>query len=226
MRHVQALIKPLLFVICSLSLAATALADAAPVKVVGVTDGDTITVVMDGKQTKVRLYGIDAPEKVQPFGQVSTDSLKQLTTGKAITVQAYDRDKYGRTVGMVFADGVSVNEAQIKAGNAWVYEQYCTEAFCPKWQGLEQEARAAGNGLWKDPSPIAPWEWRQGGAVKKADPQQEQPDMIDGVIGNTKTRKFHSSDCRHADCKNCTARFSTREKAIAAGYVPCKVCDP
>lgn len=219
-------LKSLIIATVSLLFAVSALAAAAvPVKLVGVSDGDTITVVMAGQQTKIRLYGIDAPEKTQDFGQVSTEAIKRLTTGKTITVQPYERDKYGRTVGMVFADGVNVNEAQVKAGNAWVYQQYCNESFCAQWKAFEQEAMTSGIGLWKDASPTAPWEWRHGGAVKKAD-QQQQPDMDDGVIGNTKTRKFHSPDCRHADCKNCTARFSSREKAVSAGYVPCKVCKP
>lgn len=218
--------QSLLLAAVSLLFAVSALAAVAvPVKLVGVSDGDTVTVVMDGQQTKIRLYGIDAPEKAQPFGQVSTEAIKQLTTGKAITVQPYEHDKYGRTVGMVFADGVNVNEALVKAGHAWVYSQYCDASFCAQWAGFEQAARAAGVGLWKDTAPTAPWEWRHGGAVKKVEAQQ-QPDMAHGVIGNVQSRKFHSPTCRHASCKNCTATFSSREQAIAARYVPCKVCNP
>lgn len=225
MRHILHPIKPLLLAAVSLLIAVSAMAGAAvPAKLVGVADGDTVTVVMDGQQTKIRLYGIDAPEKAQPYGQSSTESIKQLTTGKTITVQSYERDKYGRTVGVVFADGVNINEAQVKAGNAWVYQQYCKEAFCAQWKAFEKEAKTAGVGLWKDASPTAPWEWRHGGAVDKADPQQ--PDMEHGVIGNVQSRKFHSPTCRHAGCKNCTATFNSREQAIASGYVPCKVCNP
>ena len=219
-------LKSLIIATVSMLFAVSALAAAAvPAKLVGVSDGDTVTVVMDGQQTKIRLYGIDAPEKAQDFGQVSTEAIKRLTTGKAITVQPYERDKYGRTVGMLFADGVNVNEAQVKAGNAWVYQQYCKEAFCAQWKAFEQEAKASGVGLWRDASPTAPWEWRHGGAVKQSDPQQ-QPDMAHGVICNVQSRKFHSPTCRHASCKNCTTTFSSREQAIAAGYVPCKVCNP
>lgn len=227
MRRTVLNLKSLVVTAVSLLFAVSVLAgNTVPVKVVGVADGDTITVVMDGKQTKIRLYGIDAPEKAQPYGQVATESMKRLATGHAVTVQAFERDKYGRTIGMVFADGVNVNETMVKSGNAWVYQQYCTEAFCAQWQTSEQEAKAARLGLWKDASPVAPWEWRHGRSVNNPDPQKEQPGIAAGVIGNVSTRKFHSPGCRHADCKNCTAKFVTREKAIAAGYVPCKVCNP
>lgn len=202
-------------------------AEAVPAKVEGVSDGDTLKAVIDGKETKIRLYGIDAPEKAQPFGQVSTDAIKQLTTGHKITIQAIDRDRYGRTVAIVFADGANVNEALVKSGNAWVYQQYCTQPFCSEWDQYQQAAKDARSGLWKDEDPVAPWEWRHGGAsAKKVEKQDEQADISDGVIGNVSTRKFHSSDCRYADCKKCTANFTTREKAIAAGFVPCKVCNP
>jgi len=202
-------------------------ADPVPAKVVGVSDGDTIKAVINGQETKIRLYGIDAPEKAQPYGQVSTDAMKQLTTGHDITVQAIDRDRYGRTVAMVYANGTSVNEALIKGGNAWVYDQYCKLPVCGEWSRLQASAKSARSGLWQDATPTPPWEWRHGGQTAKNDSvQKSKPDVAGNYYGNVQSRKFHSATCRHAGCKNCTAQFSSREQAIAAGYAPCKACDP
>lgn len=201
--------------------------EPVPAKIVGVSDGDTVTAVINGAQVKIRLYGIDAPEKAQPFGQAATDVLKQITTGQSITIQAFDHDRYGRTVGMVFADGTNVNSAMVKSGHAWVYRQYCSQPFCNEWIRYEQAAKSAHAGLWKDSAPVAPWEWRHGAPAAKIDKKNvPTDDDAETYTGNVSTRKFHSSDCRYADCKRCTATFSSRAKAIAAGYSPCKVCNP
>jgi endonuclease YncB( thermonuclease family) len=229
MHHTLHPLKSLIIATVSLLLAVSALAAAAvPVKLVGVSDGDTVTVVMDGQQTKIRLYGIDAPEKAQPYGQVSTEAMKRLTTGHDISVQAVDRDRYGRTVGLVFADGISVNEAMVKSGNAWVYRQYCTQPFCSEWELYQNAARTSRSGLWQDNAPMPPWEWRHGGKAGQqgSGKQSVKPDAAGGYSGNVDSRKFHSAGCRYANCKNCTATFATRDQAIAAGYVPCKVCNP
>ena len=129
-------------------------------KVVSVTDGDTIKVMHDGKEEKIRLYGIDCPEKGQDFGQKATDLTSTLVAGRNIEVQQKDRDRYGRTVGLVSVDGQSLNELIIKNGYAWVYRQYCKESFCSTWIQAEEAARQQKKGIWSSPVVIPPWEWR------------------------------------------------------------------
>ena len=136
-------------------------------KVVGVSDGDTV-VVLDAnkKQHKIRLSGIDAPEKAQPFGQRSKEHLSDLVFSKQVTVESDKTDKYGRTVGKVFVNGVDANLAQIKAGFAWHYKEYAKEqsaADRESYARAETTARSSTLGLWRDAKLMPPWEWRHGG---------------------------------------------------------------
>ena len=127
-------------------------------RVVAVHDGDTLTVLVAQQQVKVRLAGIDAPEIRQPFGTRSRQSLAQICHGKQATVAPTTRDRYGRTVGIVTCAGVDANASQVAAGMAWVYVKYAPKGS-PLYR-LEAEARAASLGLWADPSPAPPWEYR------------------------------------------------------------------
>lgn len=128
--------------------------------IVGVTDGDTVRVTIEGQEVKIRLYGIDAPESGQAFGKASHQTLKQITTGRKISIKVLDRDRYGRLVALVFADGSNVNEAMVVSGYAWVYPQYCTQSFCGEWNQHQARAQANHKGLWKEGNPIPPWDWR------------------------------------------------------------------
>ena len=113
-------------------------------KVVGVADGDTITVLRDGHdQVKIRLYGIDAPESGQPFGKASKQSLSSMVYGQSVEVEVMDTDRYGRTVARVFVDGDDVNAAQLRSGYAWLYAQYCKDWVCDDWTELEAKARSS-----------------------------------------------------------------------------------
>jgi len=129
-------------------------------EVVGISDGDTITVLCNGKAKKIRLYGVDCPEKRQAFGKKAKQFTSSMVYGKTVEVETKDVDRYGRTVGLVYVDGESLNKALIKAGYAWVYQRYCKEAFCKDWLSLESAARENKIGLWSDPDPIAPWDFR------------------------------------------------------------------
>jgi len=131
-------------------------------KVVSVTDGDTIKVLKDGKQVKVRLAAIDTPEKGQPYGQAAKKFTAKLVAGKIVKVWPTDTDRYGRTIAFVFVGGVDLNKELLKAGLAWHYKQYSRD---PELAKLEFEARAKKVGLWSEPDPVAPWEWRK---MKKA----------------------------------------------------------
>jgi len=151
-----------------------ALGDIAGV-VVAVTDGDTIKVLDSGNtQYKVRLTGIDAPEKGQPFGNVSREHLATLVAGKEVVVESEKNDRYGRALGKVWVQPadcpncgktLDANHAQLLAGMAWCYRYYAKEQS-PEDQGRyessEDEARARKWGLWADPNPINPYEWRKG----------------------------------------------------------------
>ncbi len=124
----------------------------------GVSGGDTITVLHGGKPVRIRLNGIDSPEKRQAFGNRAKQFTSTLVFGKAVTVQALDRDRYGRTVGEVLLpDGRSLNHELVRAGLAWMYRRYTNDQSL---SDLEEEARVARRGLWADPHAVPPWEWR------------------------------------------------------------------
>jgi endonuclease YncB( thermonuclease family) len=142
-------------------------------RVVGVADGDTVTILVGAKTSiKVRLAEIDAPEKAQAFGQRSKKSLSDLIFGKSVRVTVVDKDRYGRTVGRIFVDGVDVNAEQIRRGMAWVYRRYSSDRDLLQ---IEEKARLQRLGLWADESPTPPWEYRaakrSGNAVKPAAPE-------------------------------------------------------
>lgn len=132
-----------------------------PVTVVGFMDGDTIKVLLNGKEERIRLYGIDSPEKKQAYGQAATAAIKQILTGRKIKIEIIDVDRYGRSVAIVYADGKSANEIMVKGGYAWVYPQYCKMQVCAEWKGYEGEAKGLKMALWKDGNPDPPWEWRK-----------------------------------------------------------------
>jgi endonuclease YncB( thermonuclease family) len=130
--------------------------------VVGVPDGDRITVLHEGKGEMIRLYGVDTPEIGQAFGKRAKQFTSDAVYGKTVNVEAKDKDAYGRTIGMVTVDGKSLNESLIKNGLAWVYQKYCKAAFCEDWLNLEIVARYHKVGIWSEPNPIPPWEFRHG----------------------------------------------------------------
>ena len=137
-------------------------------EVTGVADGDTLSVELDGTRHRVRLARIDAPEKGQPFGRRSEQSLRQLVWKRTVTLEWHRLDRYGRPIADVTIEGLDVNAEQVRRGMAWVYLQYSQDA---KLIALEREARAAKLGLWEQPDPVAPWQWRQ--ANRLAQPEIE-----------------------------------------------------
>jgi len=146
----------------SLILATPALAWESRVK--GVRDGDSLNVLNDdGVLVNIRLYGVDAPEAKQAFGFQARKRLAQLVSRKNVRIENVDTDRYGRTVALVrLDDGTLVNGEMVRAGLAWVYDQYCLRAdLCAGLHQAQAEARAAGRGLWAEASPTPPWEWRK-----------------------------------------------------------------
>lgn len=135
-------------------------------QIVGVTDGDTVTLLdRDDNQHKIRLAGIDAPEKRQAFGQQSKKSLSDLVFDKQVTVETDKKDRYGRDVGKILLPtGRDVNLEQVTRGFAWHYKTYQREQSSNDrllYDFAEKEARAARRGLWRDVEPEAPWDFRK-----------------------------------------------------------------
>lgn len=127
-------------------------------QVVGISDGDTITVLVAQQQVKVRLADIDAPESKQAFGTRSKQALSDLCFGKDARLETQGKDRYGRTIATVYCSGRDANAHQVREGMAWVFERYAK-----KDSPLYAEQRAAQlgrRGLWSDPEPVPPWEWR------------------------------------------------------------------
>ena len=190
-------------------------------KVVSIIDGDTISVLRDGQQVRVRLTAIAAPEKGQPYGKKAKRHVKDLVTGKSVTVKYESLDRYGRILGaVILPEGTSLNHELVAKGLAWWYREYAPNDVTII--RLELEARRAKLGIWAEPNPIPPWEWRQG----KRGQQSVQLEASTAYHGNLKSHVFHRPGCRWYNCKNCTAVFKDRQTAIGAGYRSCKVCKP
>jgi endonuclease YncB( thermonuclease family) len=153
-----------LFLVFALVVAPLADAQTLLGRVVGVADGDTITLLDSANdQHKVRLAGIDAPEKAQPFGNVSKQHLARLAFNRGAVAECPKRDRYGRQVCLVRVDGVDAGLAQIDAGLAWWYRKYAKEQSPQQgatYAAVEQDAQEARRGLWRDQDPMPPWEWR------------------------------------------------------------------
>ncbi len=127
---------------------------------VSILDGDTIEVLHSHHAERIRLNGIDCPEKGQAYGKRAKQAASQLVFGKEVTLQTFGKDKYGRTIAdVLLPDGTNVNHMLVKDGWCWWYQQYAPENVI--LAELQRRARRAGLGLWADPAPIPPWEWRQ-----------------------------------------------------------------
>jgi micrococcal nuclease len=126
-------------------------------RVVGISDGDTLTILDNHKQQiKVRLAEIDTPEKSQPYGARA----KRLVYGKTVIVKVQDTDRYGRKVGRVYTDDIDANAEMVEIGAAWVYRKYASDQ---NLYALEKQARQNRAGLWGLPEAqqVPPWEWRK-----------------------------------------------------------------
>lgn len=166
MRH--SVVACLLFVLSPL----TVLAETFEGKVVGISDGDSISVLRTGRAVKVRLWRVDAPETGQAYGTKAKQFTSDLVFGRNVTVVVKDTDQYGRLVGLVKfigkdEDGKEVvrelNLELVKAGMAWWYKQFAR--YSESLTEAEEDARKAKRGLWVDPSPVAPWDYRKNGGL-------------------------------------------------------------
>ena len=154
-----------LLLVATLLVTNPSVAATLPGRVVGIADGDTVTVLdASNTQWKIRLMGIDAPEKKQAFGNKSKEHLSDLVFNKQVMVEYSKKDKYGRTVGKIIVNGVDANLEQVKAGMAWHYKKYQNEQTIEDrslYAQTEENASAGKLGLWIDSEPTPPWDYRK-----------------------------------------------------------------
>lgn len=167
--------------------------------IVGVSDGDTVTLLDNAKtQHKIRLAQIDAPEKSQEFGQVSKQHLSDLCFGKSVIADIETIDKYGRSVAVITCENIEANLEQVKSGNAWVYKQYAKES---KYFSAETLAKSEKLGLWGQPNPTPPWEYRKNAKLHTKDKL--------GTVKNANSEPKNKQEC--GSKSKCTQMSSCAE---------------
>ena len=150
------------FPIASLLIPVCIFAADVSARVVSVLDGDTLEVLHNNHPASIRLSGIDCPEKGQAYGNRAKQAASALVFRKDVILQTYGQDKFGRAFGDVFLlDGINVNHTLVKDGWCWWYQKYAPRDTV--LEGLAHDTREAKIGLWADPQPVPPWEWRKQG---------------------------------------------------------------
>ena len=157
--------KKLMFVLISSLMCSSVQAGTIAGRVIRITDGDTLVVIdSNNVQHKIRLMGIDAPEKKQSYGKRSKDNLSSLVTGKYVVVEYDERDRGKLIIGKVNLNGKDINLEHIVSGMAWHYKEYQGEqsrADQLLYSEAEVDARSAKRGLWREPNPLPPWDYRK-----------------------------------------------------------------
>jgi micrococcal nuclease len=177
-------------------------------KVVGVSDGDTIKVLVNREEVTVRLEGIDAPEARQSFGNQSKQALSDLIFGREVTVRYTKEDRAGRNVGIVILSNTDINAKMVENGWAWHFVDYGDD---PRLAALEGKAKSAKRGLWADPTPLPPWEYR-------ARQKREQGEPATRFWLNLSTNVRHNEKCEFfKKAKN--GRLCTASEGRA-----CRIC--
>ena len=228
------------------SKAATAPSQSSTVlsgKVVGIVDGDTIEVLDSDRNThRVRLAGIDAPERGQAFGARATQNLTSLVRGSAVRVEWYKLDDWQRLVGKVLKNNQDICLEQVRAGLAWHFKRYedeQSEEDRKTYDAAEKEARSAKKGLWKDLIPLEPWLYRerQGNHSQASKAIRDVPDTSSApevaavaeegnIRGNRRSMIYHWPGCPNYDdiALHNRVPFTTRQEAEQAGYRAARNC--
>jgi endonuclease YncB( thermonuclease family) len=186
-------------------------------KVVSIADGDTLTVLVtpSNQQVKVRLSGIDTPERKQAFGTQAKQALSAKVFGKLVRVQDNGQDRYGRTLGDIYLGERWVNLEMVAEGYAWHYKAYSKDK---RLADAEVGARKAKRGLWTDRDPVPPWEFRKGGGKSVTKSQSDSEKAITGYWLNTSSGSRHNSNCRYYE-------KTKRGKPCGEGDgKPCGIC--
>lgn len=218
--------------------AGVAHADSFTGKVVGVADGDTLTVLRDKTPVKIRLHSVDSPEKAQPFGQKAKQLTSGLVFGKVVKVEVVTKDKYGRTVARVYVTRVEsvdpyddqpygpvritrcLNEELLQAGLAWWYKKYAPKD--QKLAKLEAEAKQAKRGLWADPNPTPPWDWRKAKRTPK-DPCSSDDDCILRLCCCTWRALKKGAPAPPTCARRCRCKFPPKPQGVRCEDGRCKV---
>jgi endonuclease YncB( thermonuclease family) len=190
-------------------------------EVVGIADGDSITVLRNKTPVKIRLYGIDCPERRQAFGKKAKQFTSKMVFRKQVKIKPVDRDRYGRTVAWVYVNGKNLCEELVRNGLAWHYKKYSSDQSLAD---LKTQARKGRVGLWADPHAVPPWEFRRRGSSINRSNRSRAPAGV--YHGNRKSAVFHAPGCKAYNCKNCTVVFHSKSQAIDNGYRPCRICKP
>jgi micrococcal nuclease len=206
----------LLFLAC---LTVSAAADSLLGRVIRIADGDTITIQdRDGRQQKIRLNGIDAPEIGQEFGQASKRHLTKLILDREVAVSWRKIDRYSRLVAKITIGDRDINLEQLRAGMAWYFWKYASDVALddrPIYEKVEAEARSEQRGLWEQPNPTPPWQYRAGQESSEPGSTADLP-----IIGNRNSGIYHRSDCpdyRKVSPRN-RVEFKTEDDAVRAGF--------
>ncbi|MGD9563070.1 MAG: thermonuclease family protein [Pyrinomonadaceae bacterium] len=209
-------------------------------KVVGISDGDTITVLTNRKQSKIRLAGIDAPETGQDYSDAAKRYLSSLIFGETVALEGRKVDRYGRLVAKVIHNGRDINLMMIENGLAWHFSKYASEQSPSDrvaYYKAEIAARKAGLNLWRYPNPVAPWDFRAGKSSQKATasalstirPLVSRPvyqPTAGQIIGNRNSMIYHEPGCRDYNkvAEKNRIYFKTRQDAEKAGFRMAKNC--
>jgi endonuclease YncB( thermonuclease family) len=156
--------KAVLILLFSLALATPADAYLLAGRVVRIVDGDTLVLEVDGYRQRVRFAGIDAPERNQPWGEAATRELRRRLAGRAVVIEWHKKDRWKRLIGVVRLSGEDIGRQLVDRGLAWHYKRYQNEqtpSVREAYSASEKAAQDARRGLWSDPEPIPPWEWRR-----------------------------------------------------------------
>ncbi len=180
-----------------------------------VIDGDTIVVLLDGREEKVRLIGIDTPEKGRPYFYEATRKTAELVLGKEVKLEkdVSERDKYGRLLRYVYAGGLFVNAELVRHGYAMVYTYPPDVKYSDYFLKLQQEARDKNLGLW---------------GIESENSVSKENGNSNYYVASKKSDVFHYPDCIWAKkiSPYNLIKFPTREDALNSGRRPCKVCNP
>ena len=196
-------------------------------KVIAVLDGDTVLVKRAKGLVKIRLVGIDAPEKLQTFGETSKHSLSDMVMGKQVTIKSQAIDKYGRMVASINVNGLDVNAEQIRRGMAWENSNFHSDK---KLLALQEEAKQEPRGLWALSDPMPPWDWRKqhpsiAPIADAAPPTESKPTASFDPNCGTKKHCSEMTSCEEAKfyLASCGAKMLDGD----ADGVPCeKLCVP
>jgi micrococcal nuclease len=201
--------------------ALAALGSRFSARVVAVADGDTIEVTArDGRRVRIRLEGIDCPERGEPFSNVARNFTRQLAFDRTVSVDARDVDSYGRLVARVTSEGKDLSLELVSAGLA---SHYTVFSFDAKLEAAEQRARRERRGMWVNGAARSP-RARERAAPSPALRLLPAPTAEGAFFGNVRSRVYHAETCRNARCRNCTREFKTEGEAREAGFRPAGDC--